>query len=467
MTIACVLRSGGDYSAEHVRWLARQIPGLVCLSDVPVDGVECLPLVHDWPGWWSKLEMFGPQLQGDVLMVDLDTVVFRLPEAKETTVLRDFTDPSVMGSGFMFVTAADRARVWAAWMVDPARHMRENTQWPKWGDQGFLQDHIGKAAKWGDNVRSYKVHCREGLPTGTDVVCFHGKPRPWQVDDRWVPPLRVNDFRDLILKHKGKRIVVMGGAPSLREHMEGLEADLVISTNGHGADIRRPDYVVAMDEAHTELRVPMGHLIRSKTDALIVSPRAYADIQLPTWLDYPKTSVLSGMVATWVAWVMGAKVVILAGMDAYGGQPSALEHAKSAARDVKCPVRVIGGGPLTSFFPEYSRSETFMNTATHPSIDTLRGVDGATRVRVLKPCTIGRQDVAKGAEVTAMRHEVKRLIKHRMVEEIAMPETEAAGGKPSDGLKVDELKAALTAKGIEIPEGAKKPELQALLDGAE
>ncbi|AZG15422.1 hypothetical protein EHF44_16770 [Cupriavidus pauculus] len=32
---------------------------------------------------------------------------------------------------------------------------------------------------------------------------------------------------------------------------------------------------------------------------------------------------------------------------------------------------------------------------------------------------------------------------------------------------VDELRAALTAKGIEIPEGAKKADLQALLDKAD
>ena len=40
-------------------------------------------------------------------------------------------------------------------------------------------------------------------------------------------------------------------------------------------------------------------------------------------------------------------------------------------------------------------------------------------------------------------------------------------GKPSDGLKVDELRAALEAKGIEIPEGAKKADLQELLDSAD
>lgn len=47
-----------------------------------------------------------------------------------------------------------------------------------------------------------------------------------------------------------------------------------------------------------------------------------------------------------------------------------------------------------------------------------------------------------------------------------LDEAGSAGGKPSDGLKVDEIKAALEAKGIEIPEGAKKPELAKLLDEA-
>jgi hypothetical protein len=42
----------------------------------------------------------------------------------------------------------------------------------------------------------------------------------------------------------------------------------------------------------------------------------------------------------------------------------------------------------------------------------------------------------------------------------------AGGGKPSEGLKVDELKAALTEKGIAIPDGAKKQDLADLLDNA-
>lgn len=40
------------------------------------------------------------------------------------------------------------------------------------------------------------------------------------------------------------------------------------------------------------------------------------------------------------------------------------------------------------------------------------------------------------------------------------------GDKPSKGLSVDQLKEALQAKGIEVPQGAKKAELAKLLDEA-
>jgi hypothetical protein len=43
---------------------------------------------------------------------------------------------------------------------------------------------------------------------------------------------------------------------------------------------------------------------------------------------------------------------------------------------------------------------------------------------------------------------------------------EAKVAKPSDGLTSDELKAALTAKSVAIPAGAKKADLAALLDAA-
>lgn len=158
------------------------IKELVALTDVPVEGVQTIPLAHGWPGWWSKMEAFGPSLDGDVLLIDLDTLVRRLPALPAvTTVLPDFYRPQLMGSGFMFLTAADRSRCWAEWINDPSAHMRRCRTRERWGDQGFLQPLIGGSVRWGANVVSWKVHCKAGIPPGTDVVCFHGKPRPWEV----------------------------------------------------------------------------------------------------------------------------------------------------------------------------------------------------------------------------------------------------------------------------------------------
>lgn len=51
-------------------------------------------------------------------------------------------------------------------------------------------------------------------------------------------------------------------------------------------------------------------------------------------------------------------------------------------------------------------------------------------------------------------------------DEIAAAVAAGQGAKPSDGLTVPELEAALTAKEITIPAGAKKADLQKLLDEA-
>lgn len=190
--LLCVLRSGGDYGPEHVQWLARQVPGIVCLSDVFVHGVPTIPLRESWPGWWSKMEAFDPDLiSGDVLLMDLDTVVLELPVMPDhTTVLHDFYRPRLMGSGFMFLKEADRVRCWQTFNRDPKRWMRECTTRERWGDQGFLHPLIGGSAKWGAEVRSFKVHCANGVPEGTKVVCFHGKPRPWDARQAWIPGMK-------------------------------------------------------------------------------------------------------------------------------------------------------------------------------------------------------------------------------------------------------------------------------------
>lgn len=412
MTIVCVLRSGGDFEPIHVRWLAQQVPGLICLSDTAVQGVKTRPLATDWPGWWAKMAAFGPSIDGDMLLIDLDTVVLHMPDMPtETTVLPDWTKPDGIGSGFMFVTQADRERVWAAFNDGPVAHMQRHR-----GDQDFLLAMLGDAARWGDNVCSYKQHCRTGVPAGTDVVTFHGKPRPWSAPDKWIPPLPYDDFRDLILKHKGKRICVMGGAPSLADDLARVDADVYISANERGVAFHRPDYLLAMDEVHRNRLISMGAHLREHSDAPIISPHAYADVRLANWPQQPRW-VLSGMVAVWAAYMMGAKVVIVAGCDAFDGKPGYVHEARKIAADVYCPVRVVSG-PLSSVWPIYDPDEKFGRYKPSTAIDGWLGTDNKIRVRVRKPCISGYIERSVGEEFTAWRHEVRLLLKHRMIEEI-------------------------------------------------
>jgi hypothetical protein len=183
VTKLCVLRSGGQYTAEHAQRLMRQVPGLVCLSDQIIRGAMTIPLKTSWPGWWAKMELFDPGITGPVMYYDLDTTVFSEPDTPDrTTVLTNFYFPKKIGSGLMFLTDGDRARVWEAFVKDPRYWMKF---YSVQGDQAFIEMVLGRGVqRWQDfapgQIASYKVDC-EGrrIPPQTRVVCFHGKPKPW------------------------------------------------------------------------------------------------------------------------------------------------------------------------------------------------------------------------------------------------------------------------------------------------
>lgn len=196
-TRICVLRSGGEYRPRHVQWLADQVPGLVCLSDVPVPGIETIPLVSEWPGWWSKIELFRPDIDGDLLYLDLDTVVLGDLEPFElagaTTMVSDFYRLDLPNSSLMYIAEADKSAVWESFNAGPTGHMMRCRTRSCWGDQGFLQGVLPDAQRWQEvlpgKVVSFKADCRGGLPPGADIVCFHGNPRPWDVRAKWIPRL--------------------------------------------------------------------------------------------------------------------------------------------------------------------------------------------------------------------------------------------------------------------------------------
>ena len=208
MKIVTVLRSGGDFQIGHVQALQRQVAKhapfaeFVCLSDVEIPGVGTVALNAGWLGWWAKMQMFRPDIEGDFLYMDLDTVIVDslsdILAVDELTLLRDFYRDGVrlkkgLQSSLMYIPESYRANVWKVF----APRANEIIKTHPGGDQQFLEKVWGvDVPTWQEvlprQVVSYKVHCAvnvlgrgpvfSNIPLGARVICHHGKPRPWHVE---------------------------------------------------------------------------------------------------------------------------------------------------------------------------------------------------------------------------------------------------------------------------------------------
>jgi hypothetical protein len=200
-TLVLVLKSGGEYAPKHVRWLARQVSPdvrVVCLTDnkyFDEPNIEKIELRYDYPGWWAKLELFRPDLGlGDFLYMDLDTRVFELPETCGTrpVVLYDAYGSAIANSGLMYLPQNCRHEIWDEWIKNPSKWM---ANYRYHGDQGVIDHFWRNESRWQSlfpgEIISYKVDViAKKLPvSAAKIVYFHGKPRPWEVTEPWIPAL--------------------------------------------------------------------------------------------------------------------------------------------------------------------------------------------------------------------------------------------------------------------------------------
>ncbi len=228
--------------------------------------------------------------------------------------------------------------------------------------------------------------------------------------------IALKSFGELVMQHKGARICVMGGGPNLAADIEKVEADIWISANEHGAKLRPVDYVVAMDNLHTRLKVPMEGHIRPHTKAPIIGPWHWCDYGLTTYPLAPRL-LLSGVIAQWVAYLMGAHPLILAGFDCYGGVPRSVNQHRDYVPHVKCEVRVASG-PLVGTWPAHDPAEKFKRY-TPPDVFGEVEMTHGVKVRVMKPVDIRGHQYPVGTVLTVPRAEVWRQIKHRSLSEVS------------------------------------------------
>jgi hypothetical protein len=214
LTVICVLKSGGIYDLKWVDRLRNAVARHLsiphyfdCLSDVPVP-VNRIPLKHNWPGWWSKIELYRPGLiKGPTIYFDLDVIITGSLDAiasapYEFAMLSNLSRPlktdtfgaRMVGSSVIWFKERAPAGIYEKFAANPdgwIKTHRERKDGPYLGDQAFVWDALGRKIDClQDHLPglfvSYKKHCRDGLPKGAAVVNFHGKPKQHEVADEWV-----------------------------------------------------------------------------------------------------------------------------------------------------------------------------------------------------------------------------------------------------------------------------------------
>lgn len=156
--------------------------------------VRCEPLKYslELDSWWNKIYLFSKELPipigEQIFYIDLDTIItgniddLLTDAVPDIIVLRDFyhgiaKTAGNVGSGLMSWRHGAYDFVWKRFIKDPRAAVK--AAYPH-GDQWWVEDSINAWYYWQDlfpnQVTSFKIHCREGLPPDARVVCYHGKP---------------------------------------------------------------------------------------------------------------------------------------------------------------------------------------------------------------------------------------------------------------------------------------------------
>jgi hypothetical protein len=195
-TIACVLKSGGEYKPAHVLKLKAQADynvhrdyHFLCLTDMEIQQVSTLPLTRGYPGWWSCTELW--KISGPTMVVGLDTVfcgdLTPLLDLAERTgpdqfwMLRSFFHPDDPERDLI-----NGVQIWNgdwSWLFDEFDYERDSLLFR--GDENYQLDAFrrrglrpGKIQDEVNGVYSRK-ECSPNVQDDARVVVFHGPNKRW------------------------------------------------------------------------------------------------------------------------------------------------------------------------------------------------------------------------------------------------------------------------------------------------
>ena len=205
-TTVCCLKQGDKYGPEYVNKLFSMVLknvhlmpyDFVCFTD-NVAGIDpwirTAPLPHRAPGWWGKMGLYRPSMDGiktdRLLFLDLDVVIagnldelLALPgdfylasDYPSSTfpaadIRMRFGNTSVIG-----LRVGSQAEIWKQYEMEGKPQAE--------GDQEWINGHfLHKFTRIPDSiVKSYRLHGLDNMgtpPPDCKVVMFHGEPKPHQ-----------------------------------------------------------------------------------------------------------------------------------------------------------------------------------------------------------------------------------------------------------------------------------------------
>lgn len=237
LNVVCVLWVGHfrdrRYSPKWVLRLRRMVQkklrrehSFTCFTNLDeIAGVDTIPLSRDWPGWWSKLCLFDPELQlpGRTIYFDLDTLITGYLDVLADWAGGDFgvmpgqhslrgaqhegqATPGIQSSVMVWDEGApcyvfDRAQTFDFAQSPPCRGDQdfiERARHPDFSDQDVID--VASRVAGGKRYRFLPWHyfcklrhCHDGPPEDVRVVLS----MPWKNDeaaqriqwvhDLWVP----------------------------------------------------------------------------------------------------------------------------------------------------------------------------------------------------------------------------------------------------------------------------------------
>ena len=202
MTTAVCVKTGPKYSSEYVNILAKSLirngytGKLTCITDDPIDLDLSIvnPVIMPNPdySWWDKLYLYSWEhgINDSLLYFDLDMVIVGSIEcfidwSSYITGSR-FDRGKFINSTLIAIPKGYGHELWVTYNENREK-IKNLYDW----DSKYLDAMIESDFRWDylcpDSLVSYKFHVRgKGLPLGSKVVSFHGKPNPNEVEDEFV-----------------------------------------------------------------------------------------------------------------------------------------------------------------------------------------------------------------------------------------------------------------------------------------